>query len=191
MVAARSKQTLRIIGGEWRGRKFQFPDVEHLRPTPDRVRETLFNWLMPVIKGASCLDLFCGSGALGLEALSRGAAQVAFVDKNKQAIDVLKETCRTVNCDKADFYLADAQSCLTNSFAGNESVDIAFIDPPYELQLQAQIANTLHDLDCLSQHAWIYIEHDGQFDHQQLPDNWLKHREKVAGQVHYSLYKNH
>ncbi len=187
-MAGRDQQTLRIIGGQWRGRKFQFPDVEHLRPTPDRVRETLFNWLMPVIKGANCLDLFCGSGALGLEALSRGAAQVSFVDKNKQVIDALKETCRVLGSTNVEFYLGDARSYLTNEFP---SVDIVFIDPPYDFQLQVEIANLLQESGHLSEHAWIYIEHDGQLDDKRLPDSWDKHREKIAGQVHYALYKNH
>ncbi len=187
-MVGRNKQTLRIIGGQWRGRKFQFPALEHLRPTPDRVRETLFNWLMPDIQGANCLDLFCGSGALGLEALSRGAAQVTFVDNNKQTIDAIKETCQIVDCDRADFYLGEAQVCLTTE---RTPIDIAFIDPPYDLQLQAEIANLLQASGCLAERAWIYIEHDGWLDDQLLPASWVKHREKVAGQVHYSLYKNH
>ena len=187
-MAGRGQQTLRIIGGQWRGRKFQFPAVEHLRPTPDRVRETLFNWLMPTIRGANCLDLFCGSGALGLEALSRGAAQVTFVDNNKQAIDAIKATCGTVGANNADFYLGEAQSYLTRT---PSPVDIAFIDPPYDLQLQVEIANLLQESACLSEHAWIYIEHDAQLDEQQLPDSWVKHREKIAGQVYYALYRNH
>ena len=87
---SRGTNQLRIIGGEWRGRKLRFPDVPNLRPTPDRVRETIFNWLMPVIHGARCLDLFAGSGALGLEALSRGASYTTFVDSHKKATQALK-----------------------------------------------------------------------------------------------------
>jgi len=191
-MAGRGKQTLRIIGGQWRGRKFNFPAVEHLRPTPDRVRETLFNWLMPIIKGATCLDLFCGSGALGLESLSRGASQVTFVDKNKQVIDILKETCVQVKTSQAEFYLGDVQSYL-NTLAEpkhSETIDLAFIDPPYDLKLQAQLAHLLESTGCLKSSAWIYIEHDGQLDEQTLPVGWNKHREKVAGAVHYALYKN-
>ena len=184
-MAGRGKQTLRIIGGQWRGRKFQFPAVEHLRPTPDRVRETLFNWLMPVIKGATCVDLFCGSGALGLEALSRGASRVTFVDKNKQAIKVLSDTCKQIGTADAEFYSGDALTYLGSSPA---RIDIVFIDPPYDLDLQAQVANLLETSGCLNPSAWIYIEHDGQLDEQELPATWTKHREKVAGQVHYVLY---
>ena len=182
---------LRIVAGIWRSRVLEIADAPGLRPTSERIRETLFNWLAPVIKGAHCLDLFCGSGALGLEALSRGAAQVSFVDRHTQAIEALKETCQRLDCDRADFYPGKAQDYLQNSSAGNDGVDIAFIDPPYTLQLQAEMANLLDESGCLSEQAWIYIEHDGGFKDQKLPQNWIKHREKVAGQVHYTLYRNH
>lgn len=185
-MAGRGQQTLRIIGGEWRGRKFQFPQVEHLRPTPDRVRETLFNWLMPTIEGAHCLDLFCGSGALGLEALSRGANRVTFVDTSKKVIQNLKQICDTVNIDKADFYQGSAEAFLALT---PQAYDVVFLDPPYDLDLIPQTAQQLQADGWLKPGAWIYLEHDGRLDLDTLPGEWQSHREKVAGQVHYALYQ--
>ena len=185
-MAGRGQQTLRIIGGEWRGRKFQFPSVEHLRPTPDRVRETLFNWLMPYIEDAHCLDLFCGSGALGLEALSRGAGEVTFVDNNKQVIQHLKQTCEKVKTDKANFYHGTAEAFLNQA---PHSYDVIFLDPPYDLDLIPVTANTLQADGWLKAGAWIYLEHDGRLDLNELPTDWQPYREKVAGQVHYALYQ--
>ena len=186
-MAKQTKQTLRIIGGQWRGRKFHFPDADGLRPTPDRVRETLFNWLMPVIEGASCLDLFCGSGALGLEALSRGADRVMFVDKNRQAIRSIKDACTLVGTSKAGFYDGDARDYLKKP---PQLMDIVFIDPPYQSRLQAELARQLEESGWLKPNAWIYIEHDGQLDESALPASWNRYRDKKAGQVNYSLYRN-
>jgi 16S rRNA (guanine966-N2)-methyltransferase len=185
-VTGRGHQTLRIIGGLWRGRKLQFPAVENLRPTPDRVRETLFNWLMPYIEGARCLDLFAGSGALGLEALSRGASEVCFVDTSKKVIENLKQICKTVNTDKASFFHGSAEAFLTKTA---QAFDVVFLDPPYDLDLIPQAANMLEAAGWLKPEAWIYLEHDGRLDLTTLPATWQAHREKVAGQVHYSLYQ--
>jgi len=185
-MAGRGQQTLRIIGGQWRGRKFQFPAVEHLRPTPDRVRETIFNWLMPYIEGARCLDLFSGSGALGLEALSRGASEVCFVDTSKKVIENLRQICKTVNTDRASFYQGSAESYLKNE---PQAFDIIFLDPPYDLDLIPETASLLQTAAWLKPGAWIYLEHDGRLDLNKLPMQWQVYRDKVAGQVHYSLYQ--
>ena len=185
-MAGRGQQTLRIIGGQWRGRKFQFPAVEHLRPTPDRVRETIFNWLMPYIGGACCLDLFSGSGALGLEALSRGASEVCFVDTSKKVIENLKQICKTVNTDRASFYHGSAESYLKNE---PQAFDIVFLDPPYDLDLIPETSSLLQTGAWLKPGAWIYLEHDGRLDLSKLPTQWQAYRDKVAGQVHYSLYQ--
>jgi 16S rRNA (guanine966-N2)-methyltransferase len=185
-MAGRGQQTLRIIGGQWRGRKFQFPDVEHLRPTPDRVRETLFNWLMPYIDGARCLDLFCGSGALGLEALSRGAGNTVFVDMNKKVIENLKQICTTLDTDRTSFYQTSAESFLTGT---TQQFDIVFLDPPYDYNLIPETARLLQAGGWLKPVSWVYLEHDGRLDVSLLPDDWQVHRQKTAGQVHYSLYE--
>ena len=113
MVAHGSRNQLRIIAGDWRGRKLSFADVEGLRPTPDRVRETLFNWLAPMIRGARCLDLFAGSGALGLEALSRGAAQVVMLDQHPKVIKQLQSNLQALACDRAELKQADALQLRT------------------------------------------------------------------------------
>jgi len=185
-MAGRGIQTLRIIGGEWRGRNFQFPVVEHLRPTPDRVRETLFNWLAPYLDGARCLDLFCGSGALGLEALSRGAGEVGFVDTSRQVIQFIKETSAIVKTEHANFFHGQAEAFLTKTAT---VYDIVFLDPPYDLDLIPATAAQLQTGGWLKPGSWIYIEHDGRLDLSTLPTEWHQHREKKAGQVHYSLYQ--
>jgi len=187
-MASRGQQTLRIIGGEWRGRKFQFPEVEHLRPTPDRVRETLFNWLNPFLGGARCLDLFCGSGALGLEALSRGAGEVSFVDTSRQVIQFIKETTVKVNSKRATFFHGQAETFLKQTAT---AYDIIFLDPPYDLDLIPATAKQLQTGGWLKPGSWIYIEHDGSLDQNSLPTEWHQYREKKAGQVHYSLYQVH
>lgn len=112
---AKGSNQLRIIGGEWRGRKLRFPDVPNLRPTPDRVRETVFNWLMPMIHGAHCLDLFAGSGALGLEALSRGAARTTFVDSHKKVTQFIQEHLTLLNAnDRANVFQMDGLKFLSH-----------------------------------------------------------------------------
>ena len=128
MAGSSGKRTLRIIGGQWRGRKIHFPHNAQLRPTPDRVRETLFNWLMPVIQGARCLDLFCGSGGLGLEALSRGAAQVVFVDSHKATVNSLQNTCDMLGSTAAQIQLSDVRRFLAGTA---QPFDVVFLDPPY------------------------------------------------------------
>lgn len=185
-MASRGQLTLRIIGGQWRGRKFQFPAEQHLRPTPDRVRETLFNWLMPTIEGARCLDLFCGSGALGLEALSRGASEVTFVDTSNKVMQSLRQICDTLNTDKAQLYQGSAEAYLGQT---PQLYDVVFLDPPYDLDLIPAVAQQLQASGWLKAGAWIYLEHDGRLAPGQLPTQWQAHREKVAGQVHYALYQ--
>ena len=117
---------LRIIGGKWRGRKIKFPDIEGLRPTPDRVRETLFNWLSPVIIGAKCLDLFAGSGALGFEALSRGASKTVFVDSNNLVTQQLQYNQQLFQCSDIEIHKMSAEQYLQTT---EKSFDIIFLDP--------------------------------------------------------------
>lgn len=176
---------LRIIGGQWRGRKLRFADGRGLRPTPDRVRETLFNWLMPYLPGARCLDLFTGSGALGLEALSRGAAEVVMVDNNNQVISQIRENLSIVNADNAQLVQADAVKWLKQEEPG--PFDIVFLDPPYADQLLPVCIRLLEEGGWLKQNAWIYIELPSGDDVPALPANWQWHRNKQAGQVGYHL----
>lgn len=184
MSHGRGQQTLRIIAGRWRSRKIYFPDLPQLRPTPDRVRETLFNWLMPVIEGARCLDLFAGSGALGLEALSRGAKEVVFVDRDNQVIEYLRETFTLLKAEHATAIHAEA----LNFLAGKpQAFDIVFLDPPYASDLMLPCCNALATQAWLNPHAYLYIETASQTPLSGLPANWTVLREKTAGQVCYRL----
>ena len=185
---AQQRNQLRIIGGQWRGRKLAFPEVEGLRPTTDRVRETVFNWLMPVIQGARCLDLFAGSGAMGLEALSRGAAKVVLVDNNRQVIQQLQQNLELLNASNALVHQADTLHFLAdNGRAQAEPYDVVFLDPPYQADLLAQCFSLLEQHGWLSEHAYIYLECDAHQTLPALPSNWQLHRHKTAGQVSYHL----
>ena len=184
MAAGRGQQSLRIIAGHWRSRKIHFPDLPQLRPTPDRVRETLFNWLMPVIDGARCLDLFAGSGALGLEALSRGAAEVVFVERDKQVNTYLRDTLRLLKADHGMVVEADALSYLAGEATG---FDIVFLDPPYQAEVLVPCCQALAASPWLNPHAYIYIETASHTPLPELPANWEVTREKTAGQVAYRL----
>ncbi|MDR7088759.1 16S rRNA (guanine(966)-N(2))-methyltransferase RsmD [Cellvibrio fibrivorans] len=179
---------LRIIGGIWRGRKLSFPDVNGLRPTGDRIRETLFNWLAPDIQGARCLDLFAGSGALGLEALSRGAASSLLLEKHAAAAQQLKSNLQLLQADNGRVEQVDSLQWLKQQ--PPKPFDIVFIDPPFALELWEPIAAELEAQDWLSDAAVIYLEapRDAQL---QLPGNWQLHRDKQAGQVSFRLYHRH
>ena len=185
MPANSAKQVLRIIGGTWRSRKIQFPQNAALRPTPDRVRETLFNWLMPVIEGARCLDLFAGSGVLGLEALSRGASEAVFVDSHRPSIEALRDTCKMLDAQHVGFFHGDALQYLNGT---PTRFDIVFLDPPYRSPLLAQSAILLQRHGWLANDAYVYVEHAQDFDVTTLPHGWQLHRQKQAGQVCFSLY---
>lgn len=175
---------LRIIGGEWRGRKLGFPDVEGLRPTTDRVRETLFNWLAPVVHGAQCLDLFAGSGALGLEALSRGASKVQFVDSDRRAVQSLKDNLALLKSDGGSVVQSDALTFLRSE---PRPFDIAFLDPPFRKELLQPCLELLCNNGWLSDTARLYIEVEQELGEPKLPEGWEMVRNKKAGQVIYGL----
>jgi 16S rRNA (guanine966-N2)-methyltransferase len=182
-----SSRILRIIGGRHRGRRLRFPAGATIRPTPDRVRETLFNWLQPRIVGARVLDLFAGSGALGLEALSRGAAHASFIEKDREAaaaIEALAQEWREegVRVARADALLWLAQSAGTGLF------DIGFIDPPYDSQLLTDAAAGLARGALLAPDARIYVEHRARDGLPPLPDGWQPIRDGRAGEVGYHLF---
>lgn len=180
----RRPQQLRIIGGTWRGRKLRFPEIETLRPTPDRVRETLFNWLAPIITGARCLDLYAGSGALGLEALSRGAASVVMVDSDARVITRLREHIHTLQASSAEIVQAEALVYLAS--APPQAFDIVFLDPPFRLGLIAPACEALEKHGWLKPGATIYLEAEKGYA-PQLPANWRIIKSKQAGQVGYHL----
>ena len=177
---------LRIIGGEWRSRVLPVLDQPGLRPTPDRVRETLFNWLQTIIPGARCLDLFAGSGALGFEAASRGAAQVIMVENQPAACRQLQDNVRTLKAERIQLVQQDAMQWLDRC---ELAFDVVFVDPPYDAELLAPVCNKLEQNPCLAEEAWIYLELGSDQALPALPPNWQIIRGKKAGQVGYHLAK--
>ena len=178
--------TIRIIAGQWRGRKLPVAVIDGLRPTGDRIRETLFNWLDANIDGARCLDLFAGSGVLGLEALSRGAVQVTALDSSRVAISALVEASQLLNTSALQAMQMDAIQWLKSKPAG--PFDLVFIDPPFQAGLLDETLALLAASNCLAVGALVYIERDRNDDPPQLPNGWQIHKDKVAGSVSYGLY---
>lgn len=180
-----SRSQVRIIGGQWRGRRLTFTPEEGLRPTSDRVRETLFNWLTPDIHGARCLDLFAGSGALGLEALSRGAAHCDFVDTSSPALRQIEAHLNTLGAGA----IGQCQRGSALKFLETPSVpwDIVFVDPPFGLDLVQPSCERLTRPGVMAQHALVYVE-TGKGEAPAIPPSWELHREKLAGDVRYRLF---
>lgn len=183
--AKQATPQLRVIGGQWRGRKLQFPERPGLRPTGDRIRETLFNWLGPHLHNAKCLDLFAGSGALGIEALSRGAAHCDFVDADREAItsvdhhlNTLNATeCSTVSCDIAAHYLRQT----------HDTWDIVFVDPPFDARLGESTLTLLANTDRLAEASRVYFE-TSRSQPEPVPEGLYDVlREKTTGDVCYRL----
>lgn len=177
---------LRIIGGAWRGRRLRFPPSPGIRPTPDRVRETLFNWLAPRVPGARCLDLFAGSGALGLEALSRGAAQVTFVECDPAAAREIAARLQEWGASAGRVEQSDARRFLDAAPA--EPFDIAFLDPPFASGLLGEAVARLEEGGWLADDALVYLECPAASASPTVPRRWRPLRAKQAGEVGYHLY---
>jgi 16S rRNA (guanine966-N2)-methyltransferase len=171
---------LRIIGGEWRSRKLRFADVPGLRPTPDRVRETLFNWLQMQVPGARCLDLFAGSGALGLEALSRGASEVVMVEKHPAAAKALRDNIALLGAQHAVLVNDDAFRYLQRE---TEGFDLIFLDPPFRKNLLEPVLDVLFAKTLLKPGGMIYLEQETEAVTDFSRFNLQVHRETTAGQV--------
>jgi 16S rRNA (guanine966-N2)-methyltransferase len=186
-LPVRRDNRVRIIGGCWRGRKLNFPDGEGLRPTGDRIRETLFNWLAPALPAARCLDLFAGSGALGFEALSRGATSCVLLDRNPQAVKCLQEAKRLLSADGATVIAADGLQWLSAAIG---TFDIVFVDPPFaDVSLApAVIVETMVQRGLLAADPWIYVEQPASHP-QNIPAGFVQYRCQRAGQVSYSLWR--
>ena len=190
---ATNKQTsgqVRIIAGQCRGRRINFPAVVGLRPTGDRLRETLFNWLAGDLRGACCLDLFAGSGALGLEAASRGAAQVILLELNNSAARALSDNIDLLDLKSARVFNADALNWLQQNASDSKPFDIIFLDPPFDSTLLTDAITALtQQSTLLAQDAMIYIEAPARQSLDFIPDSWKLHRHKTAGDVTCYLYR--
>jgi len=174
---------VRIIAGKWRSRKLEVIAAEDLRPTPDRVRETLFNWLSAYIEGATCLDLFAGSGILGFESLSRGAAAVTMLDSNPAVVKMLQTQVTKLGADGADILRADALVWLkTNS----RQFDIVFLDPPFSKKQLGNVVVQLLNCGTLHHGSLLYIESDEEFTYEDPRLQVLK--QGKAGAVHFMLF---
>lgn len=180
------KGSLNIIGGQWRSRKIEVFDAEGLRPTPNRVRETLFNWLQTDIFNAQCLDLFAGSGALSFESASRGAKTVVQIENNVAACRILKLNAEKLNASQIQVIQTNALSYLKN--VPENPFDIVFIDPPFGLNLVAQSCELLEKYHWLAPYAKIYIETETNLT-LNLPENWQLLKSKIAGEVAYHLFE--
>lgn len=178
---------LRIIGGHWRSRVLPVVDLPGLRPTTDRVRETLFNWLQNDIPGAYCLDLFAGSGALGFEAASRGAAEVVMLELQGAASKVLKQNIETLQAGNVHLLRQDALAYLKST--PTRAFDIVFLDPPFDSDYLVPVCSLLEQGGWLTERACIYIEIDSRSPLPELPPGWELSRSKKAGQVSYSLIR--
>jgi 16S rRNA (guanine966-N2)-methyltransferase len=176
---------LRIVAGNWRSRRLQIADVPGLRPTSERIRETLFNWLAARIGGARCLDLCAGTGALGIEALSRGAAEVVFVERSAIAFKTLKNNIASLGATNAELLNLDARDYLNES--GVRPFDIVFLDPPFKADLHDELCRLLSAQSWLARDARIYIEMDRDQPELCVLEGWHVLKNKTAGKVRYLL----
>lgn len=192
MTSRTSNQTLRIIGGNYRGRKITFPDVPDIRPTPNRIRETLFNWLTPYLPGAHCLEPFAGSGILSIEALSRGARSATILDKSRTIIHHIEQQLNSLGMDptRVSLHQDDAINWIKQASGPRmRSFDIVFLDPPFASNLLQQTCDLLARSKLLSVSALVYLESDAELSPASLPPGWQLYRHKKAGSVHYGLCK--
>ena len=176
---------IRVIGGNLRNSRLNVPDLPGLRPTAERVRETLFNWLVPVIDGARCLDLCAGTGALGIEALSRSAASVQFVERDAHAAQALRDNLARLKASAGQVAALDASVFLQGT---PQAHDLVFLDPPFALDLWSALAQRLERGGWLAAQAWIYVE-SPRAAAPVLPPNWQLYREGQAGEVRFALYR--
>jgi 16S rRNA (guanine966-N2)-methyltransferase len=177
---------IKIIGGNWRSRQIEVLDAQGLRPTPNRVRETLFNWLQGDIFNAHCLDLFAGSGALSFEAASRGAKLVLQIENNAAACDVLKANTQKLGASQIQIMQIDALTFLAK--LPEKPFEIVFLDPPFGLDLVAQSAELLKKNHFLAPYAKIYVETEKSLQ-LAIPENWQLLKDKKAGEVAYRLFE--
>ena len=189
-MSINQRSSVRIISGGKRGSKIHFPSLPGLRPSGDRVRETLFSWLQTSIAGSRCLDMFAGSGALGFEAASRSAARVAMIEKNRNAAKSLQENADRLQFDNVDVLTADALVGDTFKLKlAARQFDLLFVDPPFSENLHQTAIDLVQQQQLLTPDALVYVESGKRADTLQVPDHWQLFREKVAGEVRMQLYR--
>ena len=182
---SKNRGKVRITSGEWKNRNLQVPGIDGLRPTSERVRETLFNWLMPSIQKSVCLDLFAGSGSLGFEALSRGAKHCTFVEKSKLAFRQIRTTRTSLNAFNSEVYNCDAIDFLNS--VRNHNFNLVFLDPPFSDDYLISSIESIDEYQLVSRGGYIYIEFNKNNDLFDLPDNWSVIRKKIYGNVCFNL----
>jgi len=177
---------IRLISGKWRGKKLVVKDKEGLRPTTDRTKETLFNWLMHDIRDANCLDCFSGSGSLSFEALSRYAQSATLLERDKSVAEQLRENLKILKVDNASVVETDSIHYLQQT--ATQTYDLVFIDPPFNKGLVQPCCTALENNGYLTAQAIIYIEVEAQLENLQIPENWKLLKQKSTAQVSYQLY---
>jgi 16S rRNA (guanine966-N2)-methyltransferase len=185
-VESKVSNKLRIIGGEWRSRQISFDDAPGLRPTPGRVRETLFNWLQADVANSRCLDLYAGSGALGVEAASRGAKSVVQVESNAKTCQKLRDNCRLLGANQIQIVQQNVNQYL---MAVGEQFDLVFLDPPFGLNMIQETSRLLNQGAWLASFAKIYIEAERGLVLSDMPSTWDLLKQKTAGDVAYYLFQ--
>ena len=181
--------SLRIIGGSLRSRKISFPDAEGLRPTADRIRETLFNWLQFNLQGKHCLDLFAGSGVLGIEALSRGAASSLFLEQNAAAANSIADNLKRLGLESGEVCRTDALNWVNSAVNSDRKFDVVFVDPPFSSSAVSDIFEALDTRPLFSENCKLYIESPVPLESMSTLQNWQQVKSKKAGKVFFSLWK--
>lgn len=184
--------SFRVIGGEWRSRRLSFPAIEGLRPTTDRVKETVFNWLLPYLPGADVVDLFSGSGSLGIEALSRGAGSVLSIELDKNAAKAIMHNYEQlqVSAERASVANISAFDWLAAQTGDSKAFDLFFLDPPFRKGFLDDTIAQLEKSQLLKSQSLIYLEREKEGEAPVIPKSWTLLKEKVAGQVCYQLYQH-
>ncbi|QLE87377.1 MULTISPECIES: 16S rRNA (guanine(966)-N(2))-methyltransferase RsmD [Shewanella] len=184
-----SSGQVRIISGQWRSRRLPIHDLEGLRPTTDRVRETLFNWLAGDVTGARVLDCYGGSGALFFESLSRYAKFAKVIELQKSAAKQLQDNLTTLKCDAAMAEVIQGDTLKVLEQPPEQGFDIVYIDPPFRKGLAEQTIDRLRQHQWLNNNAQIYVETESELQSLEVPSDWVMLKEKQAGQVIYRLYQ--
>ena len=177
-------QHVKIIGGRWRGTKLPVILKDNIRPTPARVRETLFNWLQTYIEGSHCLDLFAGSGALGFESASRGAGHISLIDNDPKVVQLLSQQVQKLECDIADTKCIDGLEYLDSR---EKRFDIVYLDPPFSMFNLEEVLEKVSGSKVMKSEGLIYVESTAEKFPKSLPIGWTWKRQSKAGQVEYGL----